>query len=144
MATVNTHDTPPFAAYWSGLDIAEQETTGMLTPAAARSEEAGRAQVREAVLVSLVEGGFVTRPEATAEDVLRGLVLYLGSAEARAVIVNLEDLWLENQRQNMPGPGSEMSNWRRKARYPLEEIVQMEAVLGPLTELSLRRQSLEK
>ena len=36
--------------------------------------------------------------------------------------VTLEDLWLETERQNIPGTTDEHPNWRRPLRYSLEEI----------------------
>ena len=50
--------------------------------------------------------------------------LLKGLAEAPSAIslVTLEDLWLEVQSQNVPGTSGERVNWKRKAKYSLEEI----------------------
>jgi 4-alpha-glucanotransferase len=57
---------------------------------------------------------------------------YLSASPAEAVLVNLEDLWLEDQPQNVPGTGLERPNWRRKARYALEEFSQLPEVVATL------------
>jgi 4-alpha-glucanotransferase len=38
------------------------------------------------------------------------------------MLVPLEELWLEPEPQNTPGTGPERPNWRRKARYTIEEL----------------------
>jgi 4-alpha-glucanotransferase len=45
------------------------------------------------------------------------------------VIVNIENLWLETEPQNVPGTlDHQHPNWRRRARYSLEEIPELPAV----------------
>lgn len=57
-------------------------------------------------------------PAKTAlERALEGLA----ASNARFVIVNLEDLWLETRPQNVPGSPSE-HNWLRRARLTLDEM----------------------
>ena len=48
------------------------------------------------------------------------------------VLVNLEDLWLEERPQNVPGTTHDYPNWRRPARYTLERFRQMGRVTGTL------------
>ena len=48
------------------------------------------------------------------------------------MLVNLEDLWLEERPQNVPGTTDEYPNWRRPARYPFERFRQMPRVTGTL------------
>ena len=47
----------------------------------------------------------------------------LAAGPAAAVVVTLEDLWLEALPQNQPGTGEEEPNWRRRFQRSLEEIV---------------------
>jgi 4-alpha-glucanotransferase len=54
--------------------------------------------------------------------VLRALLAHLASSDAALVVVNLEDLWLEEEPQNVPGTSDERPNWRRKAARSLEEM----------------------
>jgi 4-alpha-glucanotransferase len=47
----------------------------------------------------------------------------LAASAARYVLVTLEDLWLEDRPQNVPGTSHERPNWQRRARRTLDEIV---------------------
>jgi 4-alpha-glucanotransferase len=58
------------------------------------------------------------------------------------VLVNLEDLWGETAAQNVPGTTtSERPNWRRKARYSLEQLAAMPQVRTVLRKLNRLRQN---
>ncbi len=118
LASLNTHDLPPFATEWSNI-------------------EAGR---QERITRFLYEHGWLDTP--TTEDpqmVMNALTRYLADSPARMVLVNLEDLWLETERQNVPGTIDEHPNWRRKARYDLEAFTRMPKVTDALRELDLLR-----
>ena len=71
--------------------------------------------------------------EETAEAVLPKVLEQMAKSDARAVIVNLEDLWGEPNPQNTPGTGPEQRpNWRRRAKLSLEQMQQDETVVGTL------------
>jgi 4-alpha-glucanotransferase len=55
------------------------------------------------------------------------------------VLVNLEDLWGEMERQNLPGTTMEQPNWRRKGRYSFEEFSTMPGVVEALEQLAEAR-----
>jgi 4-alpha-glucanotransferase len=65
---------------------------------------------------------------AAGRAAMQGLLAYLASGPARLVVVNLEDLWGETEPQNIPGTVDEYPNWRRKARYSLEQLEDSPAV----------------
>jgi 4-alpha-glucanotransferase len=73
VASLNTHDMPPFAAYVEPADAAD---------ALARA---------------------VGASERTPEALLRSSLVRLAEGPARMVLVALEDLWLETEPQNRPG-----------------------------------------
>lgn len=69
---------------------------------------------------------------------LRASLERLSEGPARLVLVSLEDLWLEREPQNRPGtPGSE--NWRRKARFSLEEMDGVEGLTDALAAVDRAR-----
>ena len=109
LASIATHDLPPFASWWSGLDIDERLRRGALDPHSAGVQRAERASLRAAVVVAV--GGRVS-----ARDALRAILLNLARSPARLVLVDLEDLWLEREPQNRPGTGAEEGNFRRRWR----------------------------
>jgi len=120
LATLNTHDMPPFASMWRGLDIHQQVNLGIIRedgiPVAARKRE----KLRESLL-SLLSSP--TRGEtADVLDVLRCTLAWLGASQARYVLLNLEDLWLETHQPNIPGIGSAYPSWRHRAAITMEQI----------------------
>jgi len=56
------------------------------------------------------------------------------------LLLNLEDLWLETKAQNVPGTTHERPNWRRRARYGLEEIPTLPEVAGIVQRIHALRQ----
>jgi 4-alpha-glucanotransferase len=136
---LNTHDMPPFAAFWQGLDIRDRRLLRLLDTAAGRRERKRRLAVRTALVSFLQRGGWLAAGRARAEAVLRALLRHLAASPARIVIVNLEDLWLERHPQNVPGTGRERPNWRRKARYAFETFSRATRVLAALREVNRQR-----
>jgi 4-alpha-glucanotransferase len=134
VASLNTHDMPPFKAFLEGRDIQDRLDLGILDAGVGEHERRSRQGLIEALIRSLrVEGllGESTEPLA----LLRASLLHLGIGSGRVALASLEDLWLETQPQNMPGTWREQPNWRRRARYSLEQIKQLPAVLSILREL---------
>lgn len=132
VACLGTHDMPPFRAFLEGRDVAERVAQGQLPGERAARELERRRRWREVLARAL---------DARADDnagLLRASLTRLAESPARLVLVALEDLWLETEPQNRPGlPGSE--NWKRKTRYPLEEMEQMEEVTTVLTAVDRAR-----
>jgi 4-alpha-glucanotransferase len=124
VASLNTHDMPAFAAHWRGLDIDDRMKLGLFTKAEARKEHARRAKLNSALLKFLQRNG--RRKKAAADDevlrVAQVCLAWLRTSPAELVLINLEDLWAEALPQNVPGTSTERPNWRRKARFSIEQI----------------------
>jgi 4-alpha-glucanotransferase len=155
-ASLNTHDTPPFAAFWRGTDIDQRLELGLLTEEQAGGQHRRRGEERHLVMAALqakgllaaahgqalddkapVEGGEVEQEEA----VLEAWLGWLAASPARAVIVSLEDLWGETGPQNVPGTVNEYPNWRRCAPWCLEEICSLPLVVGRLKTVDGQRRA---
>ena len=137
VASLNTHDMPPFAAFWRGLDIEERLKLGLLNRTGAQKERRARHAIRKALASFLKERGWHISDERSA---LKACLSFLSTSRARLVLVNLEDLWRETQPQNIPSTGEEHPNWRRKARLGFEDFCQMPEVRDTLKEINkLRR-----
>jgi 4-alpha-glucanotransferase len=139
IASLNTHDMPQFAAFWKGLDIADRQDLKLLKPHEAASERRLRARVRKSVIHFLGRRGRLKAETLNERAVLRALIRYLGASAARWVLLNLEDLWLEEQPQNTPGTSTERVNWRRKLRFQLERLCEESEVTTLLIELRRAR-----
>jgi 4-alpha-glucanotransferase len=130
VASLNTHDMPPFAAWLQGLDIGDRQDLGLLAAAQAAWDRGVRGAQRRALLA------FLRREGLPAEDTLDSLLFFtlvhLRRQREALLLVNLEDLWLETFPQNVPGTALERPNWRRKLRYGLEQLRTRSDVLGRL------------
>jgi 4-alpha-glucanotransferase len=141
LASLNTHDIPPFAAFWQDLDVKQRLELGLLGRIGAQKEARWRQAAKKALLGFLREKGFEPK-DADVYSVLKACLAFLSGSRARVVLVNLEDLWLETDPQNVPGTEDEYPNWRRKARYNFEDFCQMPIAVDTLRMVGhLRKQA---
>jgi 4-alpha-glucanotransferase len=121
LACLDTHDTATFATYWRDLDDDE----------------------RDALLAALRRGNHLDVAEGRAPDALDvqgALFSFLGSSRAQVVLATLEDLWLEEQAQNVPGTTPDQRpNFRRRAGRSLDEIERSKSVRDLLSRLDSAR-----
>ena len=141
VASLNTHDTPMFAAYWTGADIDDRRELDLLTDEAAERERACRRQQRAALTAFLRAGGWLHEDSPGTGAVLRAWLANLAGGDADFLLLNLEDLWLEPAPQNLPGTAEERPNWKRKTRYSLEQIHTLPAVRETLRAIDQIRKS---
>ena len=127
LATLNTHDMPPFAAFWEGLDVQDRVDLGLLDKDGAITELNNRNKLRDALVRFLCPDGRKRRDPSIVE-VMKASLEFLGRNRNRMAMVNLEDLWYEKQPQNVPGTCEERPNWKRKSRYSLHQITGMREV----------------
>ena len=118
MALVGTHDTPTFAGWLDGNDIAERVRYHLLSEAAVPEVRAERAQAAEWLAARL--GQRVDQPR----EFLAALLAWLGGSESPLVVPWLEDLWLEEIGVNLPGTRSSVRpNWQRSIRRLLDDVL---------------------
>ncbi len=122
LAGVNTHDMPTLAGWMEGEDVADRLARGLITPEGAREEYEGRAERKNFLHSVLRRRGWLGRTATNAAAVFRACARYLAASPTRALVLNLEDCWGETAPQNVPGTTTEKPNWKRKARYALEEF----------------------
>lgn len=140
VASVNTHDMPPFAAWWRGDDVDDGLDLGLLDEDEAHRSREQRARTRQRLATFLVDEGRLGEDERDdPAQVHAGLIEWLGSSEAAVVLANLEDLWLEDEPQNTPGTSEERPNWRRRTSLSLEEMRERTHVTAPLGRLHAAR-----
>jgi 4-alpha-glucanotransferase len=142
VASLNTHDMPPAAAWWQGLDIPDRQSLGLLNHEQAEAELLDRQKATRLLEEWLRQvGAYPLKEETTGAPPIAGLLRALAASPAQLLLVNLEDLWLETRSQNVPGTSTERPNWQRKARYSLEEFTQRADVIDLLTDLTTLRQT---
>lgn len=138
VASLGTHDTPTFAAFLRGDDIALRERLGQLDMTAAQGEREARRRSRDALGAWLhaQHGGSVQHGD---RPLLRDALRTLAESDAALVLVNLEDLWGETEPHNVPGTGAEQRNWRRRASRPLEVFMDAPDILASLSDVDASR-----
>ncbi len=132
VASLNTHDMPTFAGAWHGRDIDDRVQLGVLQPGPAEAERVHRARLREHLLKALRQGGWLRGEADDVGTIFRACLAWLGASDARIVLINVEDLWLETQPQNVPGTWRERPNWQRRTREPFEAWSRRRDVLNTL------------
>jgi 4-alpha-glucanotransferase len=144
VASLNTHDMPPFAAFWQGLDITEKLKLGLINDKGAQAEKRSRRVVKQTLINFLHRKGWLEDSDTDDRAVLKACLSFLSSSRARVILVNMEDLWLETQSQNVPSTGEKNTNWRRKARYTLDEFCQLQDIQDILKEIDrLRKKAIK-
>ena len=138
VASLNTHDMPPFAAFWAGLDIDDQRDLGLLDAQQETEARTARARLRRRLAEAL---DLPPDDPADAAPALRALLLHLAGSAARFVLVNLEDLWLEKKPQNVPGTSTERPNWRRRARHTITQLIREPRITDLLADVDRLRRS---
>jgi 4-alpha-glucanotransferase len=134
VAAVNSHDMPTFAGFWNGFDVDDRLDLGLLSESEAKREHRERSSLHSVLLDGSKRGG-----KDDQQTALRRTLQALGRSDARIVQVNLEDLWGETQPQNVPGTSAERPNWRRAARYSLEEMRAIPEVTDTLAAVDAAR-----
>lgn len=130
VASLNTHDMPPFAAFWNSLDAELRQEIGLIDAQDVDTERGRRHALARRLSAHLRQGGVLDdgtidglfNRKADTHDALSALLDLLARSPADVTLINLEDLWLEEQPQNVPGTSHERPNWRRRLQYSLDEI----------------------
>jgi 4-alpha-glucanotransferase len=139
LACVNTHDMPPFASFWGGLDIDDRIELGLLDEEGAGKERGNRHRMKTALSSFLRRKGWLGENEPGAQEAQAASLSYLAASRAGVVIANLEDLYGETRPQNVPGTWKERPNWLRKARHGFEAFREMPDVIRALREVDRLR-----
>ena len=133
---MSTHDLPTIAGWWSGADITEKASLGMLTESEAIRELGARAADR----ALLVEAINLERPAqappidaAAPHDaaVTAAIHRHIAISPAALMLVQADDLAGEIAAQNLPATDRERPNWRRKVSVDTDML--WETPAGELT-----------
>ncbi len=120
---VGTHDTPTFAGWVAGVDIAERVRCGLLP---AEDEEAER-EARATAVENLA--AVVGSDPDDVPGYLDAVLDWTADSPSPLILPWVEDLWLEMDQVNLPGtPSSQRPNWQRPLSAPLEELIDREEV----------------
>lgn len=131
LVSVSTHDLPTLAGFWCNRDIEARRAAGVLPDDVAyRRMLDDRAREKQKILDLFFELGLLPEhfprdarqlPELTGE-LHNATIGFLASTPSMMMVLSQEDLFKETEQQNLPGTTAEYPNWRRKMRYPVEEL----------------------
>ena len=138
VASIDTHDTPTFAAWWRADDIVLRRRLGLHGEDREVDDTAHRGWERD-VLVDGLRSAGVLEGEADEASVLGALVELLGSSDAATVLVSADDLVHETDPQNVPGTGSDRPNWVRMLPCTLTELFRESSIDEVLQRLQAAR-----
>ena len=130
VASMNTHDTATFAGWWRGADLDDQVALGLTPAAEAEDLHAGRARSRAALLDHVDRHDLAPADLPDPARAFAGATADLAAGPAEVVLVTLEDLWLEDRPQNVPGTSTERPNWRRPFARSLADLGVDPSILG--------------
>ena len=140
VATLNTHDMPPFRAFLDGTDIEDRLDLRFINLKEAQKERKTRATNRKALIADLQRKGFLKSGRRPApQAIYRAALEFLAASKAGIVLLNLEDLWQETQPQNVPATEHERPNWKRRAKLSIEQIRNDPALAEILSTVERRR-----
>ncbi len=132
LASLGTHDMPLFAAFWKDEDTELLRQLGHLDRDDARRIDSECGDRRNALLVYLMKEGLLEEGAPDLEKIVSACHALLAAGSAPAMMVTLEDLWLETRPQNVPGTTGEQPNWSRRSTLSLEEMMHSATVVEAL------------
>jgi 4-alpha-glucanotransferase len=129
LASVNTHDMPTIAGFWTGRDVELRETLGLIDSTRAGDAAAEREIEKQALVDRLREDGALPLREVVPLDasgvpaIKRAVHDFLCASPASLVGLSLDDLGGETEPVNVPGVAIDrFPCWSRKMRRTIPEI----------------------
>jgi 4-alpha-glucanotransferase len=143
LATLDTHDLPPLAAWLSDADLALRRTTGQLPDdaslAAVRDE---RRDDRSALARRLRADGLPDPPGDDAEAWLVAITRFLARSPVALFGIAIDDLAGETEPINLPGVSpARHPSWLRRSRITLEALFRSPSVRHVLDVVPVARRA---
>ncbi len=143
-ACVATHDLPPLAGWWRGVDLVEAAALGCVPDEA--EALAARAAEKAELVGALAAGYFAAEgidlDAPLTEPAAAAVHDFVARSSAALVLVQADDLAMETVPTNLPGTDRERPNWRRKISLPVERLFASPAAEAILNAVRRRRQPL--
>ncbi|WP_462329903.1 malto-oligosyltrehalose synthase [Thiohalocapsa halophila] len=141
LVTAGTHDLPPLAGFWAGVDLEHRRELDLFPSAADYTERLlARTNDRARLLLALARADLlpadgetdpVALPELTPEHIA-AVQRYLARTPSKLLLVQTADLLGEAEQVNLPGSSGRHPNWRRRQPLELEHWLAEPAVVGAL------------
>jgi len=131
LVALSSHDTPAFAAWWKGLDIDDLEDLGVFDQERSAAERRIRAETIDQLRDTMGTDGPVETRDA--------LMAWMSGTDAAVALINLDDLLMEERRQNIPGTDWERPNWRLRHERKVDQLDTDAAFVSLLSEFASLR-----
>lgn len=128
VATINTHDLPTLAGYWTGKDIEEKLKLKIYNEEEAKNQYELRNKERRKIIELLNLKGYFNEKEPITEDsIYDSEIAYyfyklLSESPSKIVLASIYDMLGESDQPNMPGTTTQYPNWSLRLSVPIEEI----------------------
>jgi len=132
LVAMTSHDTPAFAAWWNGDDIEDLFELGVFDQERARDEREWRTNS-----IHRLQERFGTDGSEMTRD---ALMAWMAGSDAAVALFSLDDLLMEERRQNVPGTDWERPNWRIRYALTLDEVQDDTEIMALLDRVSSIRQ----
>jgi glycogen debranching enzyme GlgX/4-alpha-glucanotransferase len=144
VACVSTHDLPTIAGWWSGADIAEKQSLGMLDADGAAAADVERMDAKRALAVAIdaagvAEGVSIDAGAPHDAAITSAIHRYLCAAPSAVVLIQADDLADETVSLNLPGTDRSRPNWRRKLGVNAEALWRTPAGAQVLADFAVAR-----
>jgi 4-alpha-glucanotransferase len=131
LVALSSHDTPAFAAWWKGSDIDDLEDLGVFDEERSAEERRVRAETIDRLRETLGTDGPVETRDA--------LMAWMSGTDAAVALINLDDLLMEERRQNIPGTDWERPNWRLRHERTVDQLAADDGFVSRLSEFASLR-----
>jgi 4-alpha-glucanotransferase len=131
LVSVSTHDLPTLAGFWTSRDVEARREAGLLPDDASfRDQLANREREKQKMLDAFAKLNLLPPdyprdaraiPQFTGE-LHYAAIGFLTSTPSELMVLNQEDLFKEEDQQNLPGSTAQYPNWRHKMQVSLEEL----------------------
>ena len=144
VACVSTHDLPTVAGWWTGTDIVEQHSLGLLDANGAAGAHAERLAAKRALAdaigkAGVAEGSPVDATTPHDADVTAAIHRFAGTSPSAVVLLQADDLAGETAALNLPGTDRARPNWRRKVSVDADALWQTPSAVRAIADFAFVR-----
>ncbi len=141
LATTTTHDLPSITGWFKGRDIDWRYEAQHRSAEQTEEDRPHREREKTALSEALSRDAHLPTGNEDTTARLDASVEYIGKTPAPLALLPLEDVMAAQEQPNLPGPGAEHPNWRRRWPMEVQDMLDAPQVNQRLKRLADARQS---
>jgi 4-alpha-glucanotransferase len=122
LATTTTHDLPSISGWFAGRDIDWRHAAGHRSAEQTEEDRPHREREKAALDQALRASGALA-DEPDSDSRLSASIDFIGRTPAPLALLPLEDVMAVSEQPNLPGPGDDHPNWRRRWPMPVAQML---------------------